>query len=86
MRVIVFWLYLIGFIVALIGTLSIPEATWKSMELWQIVTYGHSLLLAFSGVLIAYWLKCDGEDIEYSKREIRRLERELIDLKHNPVK
>lgn len=66
-RLIVFLLYVVGFVIGVVGLSMIPMETWEFLlehEPWLAAIYGYSLLLAFCGLLVAYWVWQDGEELD----------------------
>lgn len=56
-------IYVIAFIVSIISILSIPQDLWRFLSLGQTLAFGFSLLVGFCGVLLAYYVSVDGENI-----------------------
>lgn len=69
-RQFVFWVYVLNFLVGLFAVGYILTTFGGNLEVWEISFYIYSLLLAFCGVAIAYWVAEDGKYVEQLVDEV----------------
>jgi hypothetical protein len=55
--------YIISFLVGLIAIGKILIDFWFYLEIWHKALIGYSAFVAFCGVLIAYWVFEDGQEL-----------------------
>jgi hypothetical protein len=63
-RQIVVFVYFVAFCLAVFGLLSIPAQAWQYVPNWEKALFAFYFLVAFCGVLLAYWVYEDGKKIE----------------------
>jgi len=64
LRGFVLFIYVIAFLLSLGTIASIPSAAWRYIADWQKISLGFGILVAFCGVLLAYFVWEDGRRIE----------------------
>ena len=65
------FVYVIAFIISIIGVLSIPQDVWRLLSFGQTLLLWFSVLVGFCGVLLAYFVYVDGENLESLQSTIR---------------
>lgn len=81
MRRAAFYIYVVNFLIGLVGILLIPAGFWEILDWWEILLYLYPLVLAFCGILIALWVWQDGDYIDHLSTELVRLKRRLEEKK-----
>jgi hypothetical protein len=76
----VFWIYLIALIIGIVSIVAIPIESWKYIADWQKALFGFQILLGICGVLIAYWVVRDGEDLKNHQGQFRRISDRLDEI------
>jgi hypothetical protein len=64
--------YVIAFTLSIVGIFSIPQNAWQLLSSGEKVLMGFNLLVGFCGVLLAYFVYVDGEDLKSLQATIRR--------------
>jgi len=75
MRVIVFFLYVISFLISLGIVAVVPGEAWAVLSDWQKVLFAYYVLLGFCGVLMAYWVCVDEDSIRKLYWKIEKIEK-----------
>jgi len=70
----VFWIYLINLAIGIVAIATIPGEYWKYIADWQKALFGFQILLGTCGVLIAFWVSEDVDEISSLQVRIGRLE------------
>jgi di/tricarboxylate transporter len=78
-REFVVWIYVIAFFLSVggIGSVYFDRSLWKYISLWQQTLFAFYLLVGFCGVLLAYWVHEDEEQIDWLAERLRGLERSV---------
>jgi len=80
-REVIVAVYGLAFIVLAFGLITTPTSVWSHMETAQIATTILGVVLAFAGVLMAYYVKIDGEKLSLYHHFIDSLYDDVGDLK-----
>jgi len=70
----VFWIYIIALAIGIVSIATIPIEYWKDIADWQKALFGFQILLGICGVLIAFWVSEDVDEIRSLQVRIGRLE------------
>lgn len=73
-RPIVFLIYILNFFLELVAIIFATRLL-ENMDVYLLILLLSPLVLSFCGILIAYWLLNDEDDIEQLKREIQELKK-----------
>ncbi len=65
-RQFVVWIYVIAFFLSIagVGSVYFDLSLWKYIALWQQALFAFYLLVGFCGILVAYWVYEDGQELE----------------------
>jgi len=73
--------YVIAFVLAVLGLTSIPGETWNYIDWWQKTLFAFYILVGFCGVLIAYWVYVDDNEIEKLRVRLSLTDKEVQEIR-----
>jgi len=73
-RIIPVVFYVIAFLIGLGAFVSIPSLSWTLLNDWQKTLIGVAFLVAFCGILVAYWVYNDYEELTF---EVERIDQRI---------
>lgn len=71
MRQYIVTVYVIAFIIVIVSVLSIPSGAWQLLSFGQSLLIGFDVLVCFCGVMLAYFVYVDGQELDSLRALIR---------------
>jgi hypothetical protein len=80
LRAIVCIVFVVAFLVSVVGIVALPLAVWNFIGLGQGLVIGFALLVGFCVVVLSYWVYDDGSKLETLYETVRLLRQEVNEL------
>jgi hypothetical protein len=79
-RTLLVCIYLLNFLFGILSSIYLVHTLWAHLELWQLTHYAHYFVLGLCGIVLSLWIAVDGKHVEHCTRNIRDLERRIVDF------